>query len=76
MTKDKVLGKLRNQDAVTRTIRVKPEREGSRYLLEVVDTSLEHPHFSWTLYRTLPEAEAGARAEYQSSLKQGFSPLA
>lgn len=76
MTNDKVLGKLRNKDAVTRTIKVKPENGGPLYLLEVIDTSLTHPHFSWTLYPSQPEAEAGARTQYQVSLKEGFSPLA
>jgi hypothetical protein len=77
MANDKVLGKLRNKDdAVTRTIKVKPEEGGPLFLMEVIDTSLTHPHCSWTLFPSLADAEAGARAEYQTSLKEGFCPLA
>lgn len=75
MTKDRLWSKLRNKGAVTRTIRVKPEGDGMNYLLEVVDTSLTHPKFSWTLFGALSEAEAGAQAQYEASLKEGFAPL-
>ena len=75
MRDDNVRYKLRNKESVTRTIKVEKESDGSDYLLEVIDTCLTAPKLSWTLFGTRPEAEAGAEAQYQVSLKEGFTPL-
>jgi len=75
MATEKAWGRLRNNDAVTRTIRVEPEGEGTLFFVEVTDTSLVSPKYSWTLFGTLPDAEAGAKAQYEASLKEGFKPL-
>ena len=75
MADDRVWAKLRNKDAVTRTIRVQHQNEGSECFLEVIDTSLTKPRFSWTLCGSQREAEAGAQAQYQASLKEGFAAI-
>jgi hypothetical protein len=86
MTLDEVWGRLSKDDAITRTIKVKTEEEGTHYLVETIDTNLNGealhpgispiiPQFSWRHFPTRPEAEADANARYEASLSEGFTPL-
>jgi hypothetical protein len=86
MMLDEVWGRLSKDDAVTRTIKVKTESEGTHYVVEIVDTNLNGealhapahhiiPNFSWIHFPSRSEAEAGALARYDASLKDGFTPL-
>ncbi len=69
-----------------RTIKLLNESEGPQYLVETIDTNLKdaafsaegsrlNPSFSWKQFSTPSEAEADAKAQYDTSLEEGFKPL-
>lgn len=86
MAIDQTCCKLCKDHAIARTIKVTNETEGHHYLVETVDTSYHGegasseavpiaPDFSWRHFTTLAEAGADAEAQYEASLKEGFTPL-
>lgn len=66
--------RLKNAKSVTRTIRIQPEKDGSHFLLEVIDSCLTSPELSWTRFDSGQEAEEAATRQYRESLTEGFVP--
>jgi hypothetical protein len=86
MPLDHTYCRLCKDKTFSRTIKVTRETEGSHYLVETVNTSFDgeaghdalpsmSPDFSWKHFTTQPDAEAFATAQYEASLKEGFTPL-
>ncbi len=86
MAIDQTYCKLCKDHAIARTLKVTNETEGHHYLVETVDTSYHRegassdaapitPDFSWRHFTTREEAEADAKAQYEASLEEGFTPL-
>ncbi len=85
MAIDQTYCKLCKGHAISRTIKVTGEPEEHNYLVETVNTSYHGegasseaaavtPEFSWKQFTTLAEAGADAKAQYEASLKEGFTP--